>query len=63
MYTGIFATPVMEMGPVEDSGTRLGLFLTCVSFGSLAGPPISGAINARTDGFVSVGIFAGAYDA
>lgn len=47
------------MGPVQEYGTRLGLFLTCISFGALAGPPISGAINVSTGSFVLVGVFAG----
>lgn len=31
-----------------------------IALGALAGPPISGAINKATDGFVSVGMYAGA---
>jgi len=30
-----------------------------MSFGALAGPPISGAINTATGGFTAVGVYAG----
>ena len=47
------------MGPLYDYGTRVGFYVSIVSLGALAGPPISGAINERTDGFVLVGVYAG----
>jgi len=33
--------------------------MTIMSFGALAGPPISGAINTSTGGYKDVGIYAG----
>ena len=47
------------MGELSDYGTRMGLFLTCMAFGALTGPPISGAINKSTGGFTLVGVYAG----
>jgi hypothetical protein len=35
------------------------MYLTILSFGSLMGPPISGAINRATGGYSVVGIYAG----
>ena len=47
------------MGAIDDVGRRTGLFLSFATFGVLAGPPISGAINSATGGFESVGWYAG----
>ena len=47
------------MGEVGDVGRRTGMLLTVTAIGVLIGPPISGAINARTDGFKEVGYYAG----
>ena len=52
--------PIMAMGAIQDMGRRLGLFMTILSFGALAGPPISGAIFKATDDFLAVGMYAGA---
>jgi MFS family permease len=49
----------MKMGDMHDAGRRVGGFLTCVALGAVAGPPISGAISQATDGFKSVGYYAG----
>ena len=58
-YVTLFTIPILEMGPLYDYGTRVGFYVSIVSLGALAGPPISGAINERTDGFVLVGVYAG----
>ena len=47
------------MGEVGDVGRRTGMFLTVTALGVLIGPPISGAINARTGGFKEVAYYAG----
>jgi hypothetical protein len=50
---------MMEFGDTKDVGRRLGMFMTILSLGALAGPPISGAINTATGGFEAVGYYAG----
>jgi MCP family monocarboxylic acid transporter-like MFS transporter 10 len=48
------------MGEIEDVGRRIGMSMTILAFGALAGPPISGAIiSAR--GFEAAGYYAGTY--
>ena len=49
----------MDMGDTEDVGRRLGMFMSILSMGALAGPPISGAIGTATGGFKDVGFYAG----
>jgi MCP family monocarboxylic acid transporter-like MFS transporter 10 len=56
----LIGAPMMALGDCADVGRRTGMFLTIASFGALAGPPISGAINHHTGGYTGVGIFAGA---
>jgi hypothetical protein len=51
----------MNMGGEGDVGRRIGMYLTVVALGVLAGPPTSGAINARTGGFEMMGAYAGQY--
>jgi hypothetical protein len=55
----LLGNPVMDMGDTEDVGRRLGMFLSILSMGALAGPPISGAISTATGGFKDVGFYAG----
>ncbi|KAI0050386.1 MFS general substrate transporter [Auriscalpium vulgare] len=59
VYGGLLAAPMMAFGATTDVGRRTGLFMTIMSLGSLAGPPISGAINEASGGFKAVGIYAG----
>ncbi|KAF9242043.1 MFS general substrate transporter [Melanogaster broomeanus] len=59
-YASLLAAPAMAMGAVGDVGRRTGMFMSFAAFGAVAGPPISGAINAATDGFKDVGWYAGA---
>ena len=49
----------MHMGPVEDVGLRIGMGLTLVTAGVIAGPPISGAIIDSTGSFKNVGYYGG----
>lgn len=58
-YVSLLVAPVFAMGEVGDVGRRTGMFLTVTALGLLIGPPISGAINARTGGFKEVGYYAG----
>ncbi|KAF9783217.1 MFS general substrate transporter [Thelephora terrestris] len=58
-YVSLLPVPLMMMGDMHDAGRRTGSFLTCIALGAVAGPPISGAIAQATDGFKSVGYYAG----
>ena len=58
-FVSLIGAPMITLGGSTDVGRRTGMFLTILSFGSLLGPPISGAINRATDGFSAVGIYAG----
>ena len=49
----------MDMGDTNDVGRRVGMVVSILALGALAGPPISGAINTATGGFKAVGYFAG----
>ncbi|KAF9020820.1 MFS general substrate transporter [Hymenopellis radicata] len=51
--------PVMEFGDASDVGRRVGMMMSILALGALAGPPISGAINTGTGGFEAVGYYAG----
>ncbi|PIL23134.1 MFS general substrate transporter [Ganoderma sinense ZZ0214-1] len=51
--------PFTRMGPVSDVGVRIGMGLTIMSVGILAGPPIAGAIVDATGSFRNVGLYAG----
>ncbi|KZP29024.1 MFS general substrate transporter [Athelia psychrophila] len=58
-YVSLFAVPMMAFGEMHDVGRRVGMAMTILALGALAGPPISGAINNATGGFSAVGYFAG----
>ncbi|KAJ3563679.1 hypothetical protein NP233_g8785 [Leucocoprinus birnbaumii] len=58
-YITLPVVPIMDMGSETDVGSRVGMFFTFQSLGVLAGPPISGAIIARTGGFKEAGAYAG----
>lgn len=59
-YISLLSNPMMEMGGTDDVGMRVGMFMTILALGALAGPPISGAIaDKAVGGFIAVGIFAG----
>ncbi|KAM5536453.1 hypothetical protein V8D89_009889 [Ganoderma adspersum] len=56
----IIVQPFAHMGPVEDVGMRIGMALTLVTAGVIAGPPISGAIVDSTGSFKDVGYYGAA---
>ncbi|KAL4256971.1 Proton-linked Monocarboxylate Transporter [Pleurotus pulmonarius] len=58
-FVSIFAMPIYSFGAIEDVGRRVGMCMTLVALGALAGPPISGAINRATGGYTAVGYYAG----
>ena len=58
-FVSLLGNPIMDMGDTEDVGRRLGMFMSLLSLGALAGPPISGAISTTTGGFKDVGFYAG----
>ena len=58
-YISLLSNPVMELGPTEDLGRRLGMFMSIFALGALGGPPISGAIRTVGGGFKAVGYYAG----
>jgi MFS transporter, MCT family, solute carrier family 16 (monocarboxylic acid transporters), member 10 len=55
----LLASPLIAFGETADVGRRVGMSMTILAFGALIGPPISGAINASSGGFESVGYYAG----
>ncbi|KAI9000628.1 MFS general substrate transporter [Trametes punicea] len=59
VYVAILTQPAARMGKVTEVGMRVGVVWTIMSFGALAGPPISGAILDNTGSFKRVGYFAG----
>ncbi|KAG2063481.1 MFS general substrate transporter [Suillus decipiens] len=58
-YISVFSVPAVEMGEMEDAGRRVGMFMSVIGFGGIAGPPISGAIRTATGGFAAAGYFSG----
>lgn len=58
-YVSLYSVPAVAMGKMEDAGRRVGMFMSLIGFGGIAGPPISGAISTATGGFVAAGYFAG----
>ena len=57
----MLAAPIVRMGRTEDVGMRIGMCFTIMAISAVAGPPISGAINAATGGFKFTGIYAGTH--
>jgi MCP family monocarboxylic acid transporter-like MFS transporter 10 len=58
-FTSLIGAPMIALGDSTDVGRRTGMYLTLLGFGSLMGPPISGAINHATGKYTIVGIYAG----
>ncbi|TFK36466.1 MFS general substrate transporter [Crucibulum laeve] len=58
-YVSLISNPMMDLGETGDVGRRVGMFMSILAIGALAGPPISGAINTATGGFNAVGYYAG----
>ncbi|KAI8974843.1 MFS general substrate transporter [Trametes punicea] len=59
VYIALLAQPAARMGKITEVGVRVGMVWTIMSFGALAGPPISGTIRDNTGSFKNVGYFAG----
>ncbi|KAL1407737.1 hypothetical protein Q8F55_007171 [Vanrija albida] len=57
-FVSLLAPGVASLGSVEDLGRRFGMVNTIMSFGSLLGAPVSGAILAKYD-FHAVSYYAG----
>ena len=55
----MLAAPTMAMSDMHNIGLRIGMSMSILAIGALAGPPISGAINQATGDFKSVGYYAG----
>lgn len=60
-YVSLVAVPMIAFGEIEDVGRRVGMAMTILATGALAGPPISGAMNNATGGFKAVGYYAGTF--
>ena len=60
VFVGLLAAPLVHMGNVHDVGSRVGICMSILAIGAVAGPPISGAINTATGNFNITGIYAGA---
>jgi MCP family monocarboxylic acid transporter-like MFS transporter 10 len=58
-YVALLSNPIMDFGGEGDVGRRVGMYMSITALGAVAGPPISGAINAKTGGFQAVGFYAG----
>ncbi|KAG1827418.1 major facilitator superfamily domain-containing protein, partial [Suillus subaureus] len=58
-YVSLYSAPLVAMGQMEDAGRRVGMFMSLIAFGGVAGPPISGAISTATGGFVAAGYYSG----
>ncbi|KAF9001750.1 MFS general substrate transporter [Cyathus striatus] len=58
-YVSLLSNPMMDFGEIGDVGRRIGMYMSILAVGALAGPPISGQINTATGGFEAVGYYAG----
>ncbi|KAG2349996.1 MFS general substrate transporter [Suillus weaverae] len=58
-YISLYSVPAVAMGEMEDAGRRVGMFMSLIGFGAIAGPPISGAIRDAAGGFVDAGYYSG----
>ncbi|KAK2467593.1 hypothetical protein APHAL10511_000448 [Amanita phalloides] len=59
VYIALFLNPLIMMGDMNDVGRRIGMFMSIVALGALAGPPISGALNKASGGDDGSGEMAG----
>ncbi|KAG2157001.1 MFS general substrate transporter [Suillus clintonianus] len=58
-YVSLYSAPLVAMGQMEDAGRRVGMFMSLIAFGGIAGTPISGVISTATGGFAAAGYYAG----
>ena len=61
VFVSLLAGPVLAMGTRHNIGMMVGVAMTIMAMGAIAGPPISGAINSATGGFKAVGAYAGMF--
>ena len=59
VFVSLITAPIVRMSRTQEVGVRAGMSMTLVALGAIAGPPVSGAINGATGGFVFTGVFAG----
>lgn len=60
-YIGLLPTAMINFGGTADVGRRMGMYMTLISFSTVVGPPISGAILDDSGNFDGVGAWAGEY--
>ncbi|KAG1831881.1 major facilitator superfamily domain-containing protein [Suillus variegatus] len=60
-HISLYSAPAVAMGRMEDAGRRVGMFMSLIGFGGIAGPPISGVIFTATGGFIDTGYYAGRF--
>ncbi|KAF8270732.1 hypothetical protein EI94DRAFT_1570226, partial [Lactarius quietus] len=58
-FVALLSASMIALDEYTDIGRHTSMYLTVFSLGTLAGPPISGAINHHTAWYIRVGIFAG----
>ncbi|KAG8958684.1 hypothetical protein FRC03_008912 [Tulasnella sp. 419] len=58
-FASLVPAPVASLGGTGDVGRRTGMLYTFCGIACLIGPPISGAIFSRYNGFLEVGIYGG----
>ena len=58
-FISLLVAPLLSLGKSNEVGERSGLMFTIIAFGSMCGPPISGAIRNASEGWDIVGIYAG----
>ncbi|KAG7441150.1 MFS general substrate transporter [Guyanagaster necrorhizus] len=58
-FVSLLCTPIIEFGVTADVGRRVGMMMSILALGALAGPPISGSIITATGGFEAAGYYAG----
>lgn len=59
VYFTLLPVPLVAMGDMDDTGRRIGIAMSGIALGAVAGPPISGALLQTSGGFVAVGCYAG----
>jgi len=58
-YVTLLPVPLMAMGDTHDTGRRVGIAMSGIALGAVAGPPISGALIQTSGGLMAVGCYAG----
>ncbi|PFH44634.1 hypothetical protein AMATHDRAFT_168326, partial [Amanita thiersii Skay4041] len=58
-FASLISNPMMALGETGDVGRRLGMYMSIIALGAVAGPPVSGAILKATGGYEAMGFYAG----